>query len=283
MQTTIKKIREELAGIYTTGEIENIIKIIFENVLHYSPVDIILHKDTVLSDFIATKIDKVLHRLRAGEPIQYVMREAYFCGNLLRVTPATLIPRPETEELVDLIAKENRTSDLRVLDIGTGSGAIAVSLARALKFAEVTATDVSGEALDVARENATRLRVKVNFVKQDILTAPLPHAPRYDIVASNPPYITEKERAGMQRNVLDYEPATALFVPDDKPLLFYSAIARYAMAALRERGRLYLEINCNYGNEMKRMLGDTGYRDVEIIKDMYGLDRFATATKPEES
>ena len=193
------------------------------------------------------------------------------------MTPAVLIPRPETEQLVDLIVNENKASDLRVLDMGTGSGCIAISLARALKFACVDALDVSREALAIARENAAALKVKVRFFEHDMLL-PQPAA-TYDIIVSNPPYICWSERESMDDNVKEYEPAQALFVPDDDPLLFYKSIVRYASQSLESGGRLYLEINQRFGEEMKNLLKGSGFTEVRIIQDSFGKVRFAAAVR----
>ena len=282
MEATLKKIKEILALEYTQGEIKSIIKIIFEKLKGYSQVDIIMHRDDELSDFIKSQIDDVLRRLLNHEPIQYIFSEAYFHGMTLKVTPDTLIPRPETEELVDIIIKENAGSDLRVLDIGTGSGAIAIALARSLRFPEVEAVDISQPAIEIATENAKALKVNVKFSKKDILAETNMPKDFYDIIVSNPPYITEEEKTSMETNVLDYEPHTALFVPDEDPLRFYRAITNYATYALRSGGRLYFEINSRYGKETERLLLDNGFTDTAIIKDMYGLDRFVSGTKCNE-
>ena len=189
-----------------------------------------MNGDREMLPFTAEKIDRVADRVAAGEPVQYAVGKARFMGNDYRVTPAVLIPRPETAGLVDMICKEyDGRSDLRVLDIGTGSGCIAISLARALPFSSVTAFDISAEALAVARDNARSLGVSVDFRQTDILKAePGGDSRSFDIVVSNPPYICRSEAADMDARVLDHEPAQALFVPDDGPLLFYTAIGRYA-------------------------------------------------------
>jgi release factor glutamine methyltransferase len=204
--------------------------------------------------------------------LQYIVGSARFHGHRFKVTPAVLIPRTETEQLIDMIVDENPASDLRVLDMGTGSGCIAISLARALKFAQVDALDVSRDALAVARENAALLKVKVRFFESDMLS-PQPPA-RYDIIVSNPPYVCWSERESMERNVLEHEPELALFVPDDDPLLFYRAIAHYAVKALNPSGELYFEINPLYVNEMKQMLSDEGFSHIEIRNDQFGKQRF---------
>ena len=282
MQTTIQKIKEVLSPLYSTGEIKIIIRIIFENIKNYSQVDIIMNQDEILSQFIKDKVDMILKRLVNHEPIQYIFNEAYFQGLTLKVTPDTLIPRPETEELIDIIVKENNQSDLHVLDIGTGSGAIAIALAKSLKFPIVDAIDISQKAIDIAQENAKAHKVKINFIMNDILSAEIPTNSVYDIIVSNPPYITLREKDSMEPNVLDYEPHTALFVPDNDPLMFYRAITHYAVYALNPGGRIYFEINSLYGKETAKLLSDNNFIDVDIIKDMYGLDRFVSAAKPKD-
>lgn len=279
MKETLQHIKDSLSPIFSQREIKSLIKIIFENLKGYSQVDLIMHSDDELSDYIKNKIDKILSRLLNNEPIQYILGEAYFQGFHLKVTPATLIPRPETEQLVDIIIRENSRPDLRILDIGTGSGAIAIALARALPFPQIDAIDISNEALIVAKENAKTIKANINFILKDILNEPAPHEPLYDIIVSNPPYITLKERAHMESNVLDYEPHSALFVPDSDPLLFYRTIAKYADKALSHGGRLYFEINRDYGKETAELLSNYGFEDISIEKDMYANDRFVSATK----
>lgn len=282
MLSTTLKIKDTLSPIYSKGEIKNIIRIIFENLKNYSQVDIIMNQDEVLSDYIKQKIDVILKRLLNREPIQYIFNEAYFQGMTLKVSPDTLIPRPETEELVDIIIKENTHCDLHILDIGTGSGAIAIALARALRFPVVDAIDISSRAIDIAKENAISLKVKINFMIKDILSIENPPENIYDIIVSNPPYITNEEKTSMEANVLDYEPHSALFVPDNEPLLFYKAISAYAKQALKPGGRIYFEINNKFGKETANLLSDCGFTSVNIIKDMYGLDRFVSAIKPQD-
>jgi release factor glutamine methyltransferase len=215
-----------------------------------------------------------------NEPIQYIFGSARFYGNSLKVTHATLIPRPETEELVALIDKENRETDLRVLDVGTGSGCIAITLARVLRFPIVDAIDISEDALAVAQENAQSLRVNVNFKKGDALAMEMPKTPIYDIIVSNPPYIADKEREDMSQNVLQYEPHTALFVPDNDPLRFYRAIGDYGTKALKGGGRLYFEINPLYVEEMRAMLDAMGYKEIRVVRDLPGKERMMVAVKP---
>ena len=220
-----------------------------------------------------------LERLASGEPFQYVMGQTEFCGLTFKVTPDVLIPRPETEELVcRIIAENKKRSGLSVLDIGTGSGAIAVTLAKELPDARVTALDVSEGALAVAAGNAERNGVAVSFMKSDILSeAPLPG--RYDLIVSNPPYVPERDREGMHRNVRDHEPALALFVPDDRPLLFYEAIANKAAVTLNPGGRLYLETYEAYHQELKQLLEDNGFTNVGCWNDLFGRPRFVVASR----
>ncbi len=276
LNQTLLDFRQRLSGLYPKGEVDGFVRIACYNILHYESVDILLHKDSVLPDFIVDKFHKVADELLKKRPIQYIFRNAYFHGHRFEVNEATLIPRPETEELVDMIVDENRESDLRVLDGGTGSGCIAVSLALALKFADVTAIDLSDAALAVAARNAEALKAKVTFRRQDMLRL-TPCGERYDIIVSNPPYIADSEKADMDKNVLAYEPHMALFVPDSDPLRFYRALAVYGTWTLVPGGRLYFEINSRFPAEMTRLLEGMGYTDVEIRKDMQRMPRFAVA------
>lgn len=279
VEQAVRTIRTALRPSYPAGEVEGFIRIIFRHLLHYEPVDILLRKDTVLPGFIPDKIDKVVEELKKSRPVQYIFNEARFHGHDFYVDGSVLIPRPETEELVDIIVDENGLSDLSVLDAGTGSGCIAISLALALKFPEVTAVDISEKALAVARRNAAALNARnINFVCRDMLDMPV-EVGKYDIIVSNPPYIAESEKSGMYRNVLDYEPSGALFVPDDDPLRFYKALSRFGADALKPGGRLYFEINSRFPAEIKKMLDADGYVDVELLRDMQGLWRFARAHK----
>ena len=283
-EVTLKQIVDDvthrLAGIYGQREAQWMVRIILENVKGYSPVDVVLHRDEILSEFIVGKIEDVTNRLLKNEPIQYIFGSARFYGNSLKVTHATLIPRPETEELVALIDKENRETDLRVLDVGTGSGCVAVTLARVLRFPIVDAIDISEDALAVAQENAQSLRVNVNFKKGDALAMEKPKTPIYDIIVSNPPYIADKEREDMSQNVLQYEPHTALFVPDNDSLRFYRAIGDYGTKALKGGGRLYFEINPLYVEEMRAMLDAMGYKEIRVVRDLPGKERMMVAIKP---
>ena len=276
----ISLFRQRMALLYPANEIDAMMRVIMEEVMHYSPVDVVMRANEELPEFFTMRLNTIISRLERHEPLQYILGFAQFHGHNFKVTPATLIPRPETEQLVDIIIDENGDrEDLNVIDLGTGSGCIAISLARALKFATVTGTDINNQALDVARENASALKVRVKWLEADMLEMPPMPADSFDIVVSNPPYITMSEQAGMERNVLDYEPHSALFVPDNDPLLFYRAIAQFAMHSLKNGGRLYLEINQYQGEATAALLRNARLTDVALHRDSFGNQRFVTATK----
>lgn len=255
-------------------------RLIFHSLKGWGVTDIIVNGDREVSDWLQDKVNNILQRLYKNEPIQYILGEAYFYGMNLLVNRSVLIPRPETAEMVDMIInKYDKTDDLSVLDIGTGSGAIAIALSRFLPFSKVTAIDNSPSALEVARDNAKNLKAKVDFKEQDIFVYnPAPDS--FDIIVSNPPYIKESEKSGMASNVLDYEPHTALFVSDGEPLIYYSRIATVAGEALKPGGELWLEINPEHADDMQRMLAAEGFEDVRIIVDIHRRKRFAAAVKP---
>lgn len=270
----VRKITDRLMPRFGEGEAKAMARIIFENLKGWNPVDIAVKSNEEMTDFMVGKIDGVVSRLLADEPIQYIFGNTDFYGLKLKVTPDTLIPRPETAELVDIIVGENKGKDLRVIDLCTGSGCIALALARNLLFPEVTATDISDGALAVARENNTALHAGVRFVKADILKGE-PAGGVYDIIVSNPPYIAEKERKAMEPNVLEHEPALALFVPDDDPLKFYRAVLDFAGDSLAPGGKIYFEINPLYADDLKSLSGSLGFTKVELMRDSFGKLRFA--------
>ena len=273
----ISDIKSALAAAYPEGEVRAFVRILFEEWMHYSTVDIYMRADSEVPPFIVEKMRHAVQRLLRHEPIQHIVGVAHFHGHRFAVSKHTLIPRPETEQLVDMIVDRNQdVPDLCVLDIGTGSGCIACSLARALRFAEVHAFDISQPALDLAAENARNLGVKVAFHHVDILNA-VPQPQQFHIIVSNPPYICMHEQQLMEDNVLRYEPHSALFVPDNDPLLFYRAIARYASVALKPGGKLYFEINAAYGNDTANLLSEFHFADIEVVRDFYGRDRFVSA------
>lgn len=278
---TVKEVADKayrsLAPRFGEGEARWMVRLMMEEFKNYSPVDMAVRGDFETGENVERRIDETVGRLLDGEPIQYIFGRARFYGMNLKVTPDVLIPRPETEELVDLIVNDRGGErDLRVLDVCTGSGCIAIALARNLPFSEVDAIDISREALAVARENASELKAAVSFKEGDALRMGADGA-EYDIIVSNPPYIAEHERAEMDRNVLEHEPALALFVPEADPLRFYIAIARYALVALKEQGGLYFEINPLYASDLAGQMKAMGWSDVSILPDMQKKNRFLIA------
>lgn len=274
-------LRTALTGLYDGREAAWIARVVMEYHTGKNRTDLLLHGSDEASPLLAGMIDEARARLLAGEPVQYLLGEAWFHGLTLKVDRSTLIPRPETAQLVDVI--EDRwqgRSDLRVLDICTGSGCIALALARDLPFASVTATDISPEALAVASSNATRLRIRnLRFVQSDILKDPFPTGP-WDIVVSNPPYVLPSESAMMSRSVLDFEPHGALFVPETDPLIFYRRIAAEALPSLAGGGRIYFEINPLEADAMLELMNGLGYAEVTVETDAQGRKRFIIAARP---
>lgn len=270
-------IREELSQCYSTDEIAALTRIIATELLGVSQMAFYLKDDIPLTAEQQALLENAIERLKKQEPIQHILGYSDFCGLRFKVTPATLIPRPETSELVELIASE-ATGHESILDIGTGSGCIAVSLAHKLPKSNVTAWDISPEALAVATENSKANGCAIAFEEVDIL-AYRPTGKQFDIIVSNPPYIKENEKAAMHSNVLDWEPHTALFVPDSDPLLFYRTIAEKGLQMLAPNGTLYFEINRAHGTETMKMLADYGYTDIELRKDFADNDRMIKATR----
>lgn len=255
------------------------LRTILEYLKGWDQVELAVRSGDEVSDFIAGKVDAIVDRLLNDEPLQYIIGETYWHGMTLKVTPDVLIPRPETSELIDMIADRNSGSDLAVLDLCTGSGCIAVALATVLPFSHVSAMDVSEAALKVAEENSALRKVKVDFRKGDVLS-PLPYDDgEFDIIVSNPPYIAEDEKKDMDKNVLDHEPALALFVPDDDPLKFYKPIAREGLRVAKPGGQLWFEINPRFASELSEMMTAEGWEDVAILLDSNGKKRFAYGKK----
>ena len=278
MNKIVAYIRSRLQPYYTAEEVSALSRIVCCDLLGQAPTDYYLGKDIVLSSKKEQELEDILQRLSRFEPLQYIEGRTLFLGRELLVAPGVLIPRPETEELVELMLKEI-PADARILDVGTGSGCIAISLAKELPDALVTAWDVSPEALSVARANARKLQADVRFVECDVLACQVDEVGLYDVIVSNPPYVTEAEKADMEPNVLQWEPSLALFVPDDDPLRFYRRIAVLGRDMLADGGRLYFEINRAYGREMVEMLRTMGYVRVRVKKDLSQNDRFVIAEK----
>lgn len=278
MQKTIDYIKESLKAYYPETEISGFTRIIIEHITSQSYPQALL-KGKELSETEKTLLQKMLDRLKEYEPIQYITEGTEFFGLPLFLNKNVLIPRPETEELVELILNENNQKGLRVLDIGTGSGAIAIALAKHLKNVNVTAWDISYKALDIAVLNSKKNNVDVNFKKIDILGV-YPQDEKFDIIVSNPPYIMESEKSTMEQNVLNYEPHTALFVPDNRALLFYERIADIAPDILTPGGRLYFEINHAKGKNTVKLLQNKGFTDVVLFQDISRKDRMVRAILP---
>lgn len=275
---TYRELWRTLEPLYDNGEARAITDYVLDVCFGLSKADILCGAVEEMTAEKTAELNKIFGRLMEGEPVQYVLGRAEFCGRWFDVRPGVLIPRPETEELCAWITADSKASGSpKVLDIGTGSGCIAITLQLNMPESKVTAWDISADALDVARENAQRFGANVNFVKQDTLNAK-PEG-EWDVIVSNPPYICEKEKKDMAVNVLEHEPHTALFVPDAAPLLFYRAITRLAVQTLSKGGRLYFEINPIYADDTCRMMRAEGMTAVELRSDMYGKQRMAKGVK----
>lgn len=281
LSSATKRLAPQL-GLY---EAKATVRIIIETLKGYDPVQVLMHGDDEISDFIKRKISNVVDRVLAGEPVQYVLSTARWYGMDFKVTPDVLIPRPETQGLVDLIVNEwAGKPDLKVLDLGTGSGAIAIALSRNLTFPNVTAVDISPKALDIAKENANALKAKIKTVVWDIFKLgdsgrALPT--RWDIIVSNPPYVLDSERLGMDARVTEHEPSLALFVPDADRVRYYEAIARYAKETLSKgAGMLYFEINPLTVKEVVTELDKLKvFTDIHVLRDSFGKERYLSAKR----
>ena len=288
---TYEELWHRLTHIYDAGEAKAIVRWVLDVRFALSWTDILCGKVTELSAHDQTELEKIMQRLEKGEPVQYIIGVADFFGRQFHVAPGVLIPRPETEELCRWIISQKGQSPLcEILDIGTGSGCIAITLALELPDAKVTVWDISDDALRIAAGNAKCLGANVTFKHRDVLDSSLftldsslftlhSSLPKWDLIVSNPPYICEKEKSAMECNVLEHEPHLALFVPDDDPLLFYRAIAQYAVVALKPQGSLFFEINPLYADDLAQMLRMMSYHDISIRQDQFGKSRFLKATK----
>ena len=269
--------KEKLKGLYPLEEIGSFERLAFSKYTAYTPAMLVLQKDELLAEETYIQLQEVVQRLLKEEPIQYIIGDTLFYGLSFKVTPATLIPRPETEELVDWILKDvAQHSGYKILDIGTGSGCIAIALQKNLKQAKVAAYDISDEALTVARENALMNETAVLFEKVDILKKTALEE-RFDCIVSNPPYVRLQERTQMKSNVLDYEPHQALFVPNEDALLFYRRIGELAKTSLVKNGCLFFEINQYLGETTVHLLKEIGFKNVLLKKDVFGNDRMIKA------
>ncbi len=265
--------------VETVGEAEagSIAHIILDHHWHATRTDVVLQKPVKFSPDDNEKLSDIIARIKKNEPIQYILGKAHFLGRDFFVSPQVLIPRPETEELVQLIIVENPEPGKVVLDVGTGSGCIAISLQKQMVNAEVFAIDFDASVLDIAAENARHHQACVHFLQVDVLQEKI-YLPLQDIIVSNPPYVTNKEAKQMHSNVLEYEPQTALFVPDEDPLLFYRHITGHALELLAVGGKLYFEINEAYGAAVAALLKQHHFFQVKILHDMQGKDRMVCGT-----
>ena len=282
---TYEEIWHRLTPIYDTSEAKAIVRWVLDVRFGLSMTDILCGKVTELSSNDQTELEKITARLEKAEPVQYVLGTADFCGRQFHVAPGVLIPRPETAELCEWIIeseKRKKSSEkCSLLDIGTGSGCIAITLALEMPEAEVSAWDISDEALRIAQDNAQTLGANISFEHQDILEAShfTFHSSLYNIIVSNPPYIQPSERDGMDKNVLDYEPETALFTPEDTPIIFYQRIGDYAIRSLMPGGLLYFELNPQTAEAVGNYLESIGFQEAEIRQDQFGKQRFLKAKK----
>ena len=270
-------------GIWSDGEARAMSLLLLEEVAGLTTADVLMERDDALPDDIKMRLRSMAERMSKGEPVQYVLGFQRFCGLKIGVAPGVLIPRPETEELVMLIADEvqkrtNSSKEICILDIGTGSGCIALALKHLLgEKAHVVGWDISDDALRIAQANAEALALDVSFEQHDILASES-YDEQFDIIVSNPPYICESEVREMERNVIDFEPEQALFVKDEDPLLFYRTIAENGKSLLRTGGRLFFEINRRFGEATKSLLESKGYYNVQLRKDSFGNDRMMSAS-----
>ncbi len=284
-KTLFNQLISEITSVYEENEAKSIVYLLLEHYLNISKTDILLDNNLSQSfDF-----QKVIYRLKGNEPVQYIIGETEFYGRKFKVTPDTLIPRPETEELVQLAVSSyqlsvksdlivpTRNKEATILDIGTGSGCIAISLACELPNSQVYAYDISENALKIAKENAERNRANVIFEQVDILHIPPSSLPPFSIIISNPPYVLNAEKLEMEQNVLDYEPHLALFVEDSDPLIFYKVIAEFASKNLTDKGLCIVEINQAFGLGRAELFWNQGFRYVEVVKDLFGKDRMVKA------
>jgi release factor glutamine methyltransferase len=283
---TVKEVssvfRGTLVSLYDTREIDSLCTVTLVEHIGFSSAKIKAFPESELTPEQSVEIKKVLIRLKTGEPIQYILGHTEFYGLQFKVNPSVLIPRPETEELVEWLISSVRSwqlavgsghQTLKILDIGTGSGCIAISLKKNLKDAEVSAIDISTEALKTAKGNAKLNRAVINFIHADILNLKSEiEIPKFEIIVSNPPYVTQADKKQMHINVTDFEPHTALFVPKNDPLIFYKAIADFAAKHLSQNGLLFLEINESYGKQIVELLTHKSFKNIELKKDM--SDRF---------
>jgi release factor glutamine methyltransferase len=275
----ISQFKTELRDLYPENEIRNIGYLVTEQLLNYSKIDFHLKDQEPISPETTEKFKHILFRLKNWEPVQYITGTTEFYGLTFRLDRRVLIPRPETEELADWIIRENRDKPGHILDLGTGSGCLAIALAVNLPRSRVSACDISTDALALAGINARLNQAAVRFFTMDILNGDTRLGDKVNIMVSNPPYVMKQEKDLMRRNVVDYEPEGALYVPDDDPLIFYRSLALLGRKNLTDGGKLYLEINERFPAEVTRLLQNTGYYGIEVRRDMNGKARMVRAFK----
>jgi len=284
---TVKYLRiytkDSLRSIYKEKELESVIQILFDHYLGFSKIDCITMAESFINVTIARKIEYAVQKLQYGIPVQYVIGQAHFYNLDFYLDRNVLIPRKETEELVhwiinDINIKIKDQKKFKIIDIGTGSGCIAIVLKKNLDFADIDAIDISEKALKVAKRNADLHNISIRFLNYDILSENIKLSQeKYDVIVSNPPYIEEKDMKILGKNVLNFEPHRALFVPDDDPLLFYKSIIDFSLANLKRNGKLYFEINEKFGREIINILKEKGFRNIFLKKDINNKDRMISA------
>ncbi len=279
MQTTIQYIEKELNPFYPKTEVEGFTRLIIESVSGWNFTEQIINKSKVIESEKLVVVKSIVSRLKKYEPIQYILGETEFFGLKIKVAPAVLIPRPETEELVAFILEKVTDKKCTILDIGTGSGCIALALKHSLKVADVYGTDISEKALETAKFNANANKLNVAFFISDILYWKEKNWQNFDVIVSNPPYIRESEKEQMKANVLDYEPPEALFVSDSDALVFYRKIAQFAKKHLNKNGFLFFEINENLGTQTVELLEKSGFTKIELRNDINGKKRMICSRK----
>ncbi len=278
LQDTKQAIKHQLTSIYDSLELNSIVNMLIEEVTGWDALHQNIHKNDSLEEAQSNLLDTYVQQLLTGKPIQYIIQKAWFMGQPYLVNEHVLIPRPETEELVEWIVSYAAivNKPLAILDIGTGSGCIPIALKMALPNANISSIDISKAAIEVAKQNAATHKTEITFIEQDILqTKQLQD--RYDIIVSNPPYIPNREKGSMQKQVIEFEPEIALFVSDHFPLLFYSKIAQIGKTALKTNGQIFFEIHFDQGDALLKLLDEIGYH-AELQQDMYGKDRMVRAS-----
>ncbi len=278
LQDTKQAMKHQLSNVYDALELNSIVNILIEEVTGWDALHQNIHKNDALEQSHTDQLTQYVEKLLTGKPLQYIIGKAWFMGKAFMVNEAVLIPRPETEELVEWIVEYAQiiNKPLSILDIGTGSGCIPISLKQAIPNASITAIDISKEALAVAQQNAAADNTNIEWIELDILqTKHLKD--QYDIIVSNPPYIPLREKPNMQSQVINHEPAIALFVPDQYPLIFYSKIAHIGKSALKSNGQLFFEIHYDQGEAIMALLNEMGYH-AELRQDIYGKDRMVRAS-----